>query len=191
MDNKPGVWWILALFMGGLFGLAGRMVDGWLRYAFWLIAGLLGTYGGFEFISWVMYSIGDAVQRIGEARVAGPVMMAQAIQSLNHRQLELIANHQIPVYEIVAGNIGPAYLLVTMRSRVPYDVVQEYFEAAQETFPFVLAVRNSKHETAWSDITDLIVSMGDAERAIGNRPAKLTKPLEQVAYEFGVDLSVQ
>jgi hypothetical protein len=37
-------------------------------------------------------------------------------------------------------------------------------------------------------LTNKIVMLGLAEPAAGNRPAKLIKPLETVAYQFGIVL---
>jgi hypothetical protein len=185
--SKPNPWWIVALFIAGIFGIAAYVTTGWLRYLFGLISFLSGTYGSVEFAYWFSWGVAGAIDAISTAKVAGATALAYAVKDLNNRQLELVANHDIPVIDIEAGLTGPAYFIVGIKyGRIPYDFGVEFMEAAQETYPYLLAIRNNKHEDWATDLTNKIVMLGLAEPAAGNRPAKLIKPLETVAYQFGI-----
>jgi hypothetical protein len=89
---------------------------------------------------------------------------------------------------MIVGEEEPVYMVRCMTMSVPWLFVDEFINLSVVSWPYLYPVRDSGSETYATELTNLIIARGWADRAAGPFPAKLKIPIEVLAQKFNVEL---
>lgn len=165
-----------------------RGLPDWARFFMALLALVFGTVGIITLADWLVYNAGNRLREFNLARTSGAVSLANALRGLTTFQTEAILAGEKVAMQLIPGDADPILFVRGLTRSIPWDFVQEFLEKSQLTAPYLYPVRESGNEAFATDFTNLVVSLGWADKATGPFSAKLNKPLPWVAARFWVTL---
>lgn len=163
-------------------------LPGWLSLIVVILCIVLGVSGVITLFDWMAYRAGQRLHEIGAARTWPATSLAGALKGLTAAQTDAVLRQQAASIVIIPEEESTLIMVRCLRRDIPWEIVEEFFVSSIESDPYLLAVRNSRHEEAIADLTGLIIAKGWATRATGPYAARLIKPLKWVAARFWVDL---
>jgi hypothetical protein len=122
------------------------------------------------------------------ARTYGAVTLANALKGLTTFQTEAILAGEKVAMQLVPADDEPLLFVRGLTRSIPHSFVEEFLTKSQLTEPYLYPVREAGNEEFATDLTNLIVSRGWADKAVGPLSAKLTRPLSWVAMRFWVEM---
>jgi hypothetical protein len=175
----------LALFAGLL---KVPSLPDWLRMIMVILCIVFGVAGVMTLADWVTFRAGERLRELGTARTWAATSLAGALKGLTAAQTDAVLRQQAASIVIIPEEDSTLIMVRCLRRDIPWEIVEEFFVQSMESEPYLMAVRNTRHEEAIADLTALIIAKGWATRASGPYAARLTKPLSWVAARFWVDL---
>lgn len=160
----------------------------WFSLIMVILCIVLLVAGVITFFDWMAYRAGQRLHEISAARTYAATSLASALKGLTAAQTDAVLRQQAASIVIIPEEESTLIMVRCLRRDIPWEIVEEFFVSSIESEPYLMAVRNSRHEEAIADLTGLIIAKGWAVRATGPYAAKLTKPLKWVAARFWVDL---
>ena len=186
--RTPLICLILAALLVAI-ALKGRELPDWVRLATALLALVFGVTGVITLADWIMYNANNRLRELSQARTYGAVVLAKALQGLTTFQTEAILAGEKVAMQLVAADDEPILFVRGLTRSIPWDFVDEFLTKSQLTDPYLYPVREAGNEAYATDLTNLIVARGWADKAAGPFSAKLTKPLPWIAKRFWVELA--
>jgi hypothetical protein len=104
------------------------------------------------------------------------VAMLQALGKLNPEQLKAIDRY-IPTVDLVAGDIGPLYILrLPMNQECPMTFVRDFLRSGDDDYlqPIRSYAEGSRQREYAQNLTSWMHFQGWCDEAAGNRPARWT-----------------
>lgn len=167
--------------------LKAKDVPDWLRLFTALLALVFGVTGIVTLADWLAHNAADRLHEINSARVWGAVSLASALKGLTPDQTTAVLAGEKVAIQLIADE-EPIFFVRGLTRSIPWTFVEEFFRRSMMTDPFLWPVREAGNEQLATDLTNLIVSRGWADKAVGPFSAKLKKPLMWVARRFMVEL---
>lgn len=182
---------VMALVFAALFvavSWKAKEMPDWVRLFTALLAVIFAATGLVTLADWIAHNTAERLQEINTARTWGAVSLAGALKGLTQAQTEAVFAGEKVAMSMIPGDEEPILYVRGLTRAIPWDFVEEFLQRSQMTEPFLFPIREAGNEEMATDLTNLIVSRGWADKAVGPFSAKLTKPLEWVARRFWVSL---
>lgn len=191
IEKGPGLAMpLISLVLSALFvALNVNDLPEWLGLFTIMLAVLFSVFGLFATVDWLTHALAERMREVNTARTWGAVTLAQALRGLTTGQTEAIMAGEKVALELMPTDDEPLIQVRGLTRHIPWHFVQEFLEKSQMTAPYLYPIREAGNEAYATDLTNLIVARGWADKAAGPFSAKLKKPLSWVAKRFWVDLS--
>lgn len=181
---------IISLILAALFtALNVNSLPEWVALFTVMLAVMFSVFGLFTTVDWLVYVLSERMRDVNTARTWGAVTLANALRGLTSAQTEAVMSGEKVAMEMIANDDEPLLMVRGLTRSIPWDFVDEFLTKSQLTAPYLYPIREMGNEAYATDLTNLIVARGWADKAAGPFSAKLTKPLTWVAARFWVQLA--
>lgn len=176
---KMGVWIAFAIFASITGWLAMFMFQSPVSLLPGLTSAIMTIAALVNCLDWMLWKVTQRVRALYEARsMTEQVQVIRAMAVLNSEQIRLLES-STPVIGVLAGAPSPVRFLRIGGIELTFQFIEEFLRLGDDAYlcPVSTWSEGSKHREHAQVLTNYMLTMGFADNAKGNRPARwINKP---------------
>jgi hypothetical protein len=177
--------------------LAATRAPDWLRMFLTACGIVFATAAVITGLDFVLARFADRLSEIDAARTAGATRLASAMRGLTMTQTDFVMRQSAVTVSGLLSDVAPMWVVRGPTVDIPLDFIADFLEKSAESYPYLWPERKAAEigegEQTWSnarqycvEATNLIVSNGWAQRAVGPYAAMATVGLDVLRAHLGV-----